>query len=209
MLVRFQAQRGDSARPWSVLGVSLGGMLALELGSRALPHCSGIVVANSSSPRLSWWWERLRPSAALAMLRAVTCTGTEAQREMHMLPLCVNGEAQREQAAAEWTRLATERPLPDRSFWAQLKAAKSWKAPAGCATPMLVLCSAQDRLCAARCSHALASWYGAELREHPSAGHDITTDDGAWVATTVAAWAAQRHASSSFADTTVNVPASR
>jgi predicted alpha/beta hydrolase family esterase len=53
-----------------------------------------------------------------------------------------------------------------------------------------VLVSAADGLVDPRCSQRLAQAWGAPMRKHPTAGHDLPLDDGAWVAREVAAWLA-------------------
>jgi hypothetical protein len=53
---------------------------------------------------------------------------------------------------------------------------------------MLVLAGAGDTLVDPRCSSELAAHWGTELRMHPTAGHDLPLDDGAWVAHEVSRW---------------------
>ncbi len=188
VLARFHAIRAGQ-RAWSVCGVSLGGMLAVDIAARNPPGLRGAVVMNSSAPQLSWTWERLTPGALFAMLRTITQRSVTA-RERIMMPLVVNDAAKLQKTMNEWVRLAGLRPLPSRSFFAQLFAAASWRAPATCSTPLLVLCSAGDRLVAPSCSHRLAKHYNCPLEEHPTAGHDITTDAPEWVAAAIVKWAA-------------------
>jgi hypothetical protein len=53
---------------------------------------------------------------------------------------------------------------------------------------VLVLCSAADTLVDPDCSRRIAAALGASLAVHPSAGHDLPLDDGAWMAEQVALW---------------------
>jgi pimeloyl-ACP methyl ester carboxylesterase len=84
--------------------------------------------------------------------------------------------------------LAAVRPLPARTFFAQMAAAARWRVPARCGVPLLVLASQQDELTSVECSRALAAHLGAALRIHPSAGHDLPTDDPVWAAARVREW---------------------
>ena len=73
LLRRFHARRADKDAPWGVVGISLGGMLALEIAARADQGALRCAVAiNSSGGRgFARPWERLRPRAAWGLLRAV------------------------------------------------------------------------------------------------------------------------------------------
>jgi hypothetical protein len=51
-----------------------------------------------------------------------------------------------------------------------------------------VLAGEHDRLVAVQCSKAVAKRWGVALQLHPSAGHDLTLDDGRWVAAAVRQW---------------------
>ena len=112
-----------------------------------------------------------------------------------MLPFLVADEAKRAAVLPVWTELASGQKRC--TFLAQLWAATTFRPPP--ADPaqrfperLLILSSAADRLVDPRCSADLARHYGAEHRAHPWAGHDLTTDDGEWVADAVAGFALQR-----------------
>jgi len=51
-----------------------------------------------------------------------------------------------------------------------------------------VLVSEQDQLVSADCSHAIARQWDVPIQVHPSAGHDLTLDDGPWVVQQVLLW---------------------
>ena len=74
-----------------------------------------------------------------------------------------------------------------RQLWAAARFSTPREAPR---LPLLVLVSAADGLVDPRCSQRLALAWGAELRTHPTAGHDLPLDDGAWVVREVGAWIA-------------------
>ena len=54
--------------------------------------------------------------------------------------------------------------------------------------PALFLAGTTDRLVDVECSRALARRFVAPLVEHPTAGHDLTSDEPGWVAEQVARW---------------------
>ncbi|MBE0437280.1 MAG: alpha/beta hydrolase, partial [Methylomicrobium sp.] len=57
--------------------------------------------------------------------------------------------------------------------------------------PILLLNGQGDRLVSPVCSEAIHKKWRIELRAHPWAGHDLTLDDGEWVATQIQDWVAQ------------------
>jgi pimeloyl-[acyl-carrier protein] methyl ester esterase len=200
VLLRWHAlrrERGISGA-WGVLGISLGGMLAVEIASRAGTGDVGeqlrcaVAINTSGGRRASPPWQRLLPGAAWGLLRCLV--SRPAAREAIMAPLTVNDASRREGALARWRALAAARPLPRRAFFAQLAAAATWLAPQRVGVPVLLLASRADRLTSFRCSEALRRHLGAHaccLALHDTAGHDLTTDDPEWVALRVRDWLAQ------------------
>jgi pimeloyl-ACP methyl ester carboxylesterase len=71
----------------------------------------------------------------------------------------------------------------------QVLAGLSYRASRGRpAAPLLLLCSQADDLVDWRCSQAISRAWGAPLRLHTRAGHDLPLDDGPWVARAVSDW---------------------
>jgi pimeloyl-ACP methyl ester carboxylesterase len=89
-----------------------------------------------------------------------------------------------------WTEIAHARPISGAAARAQLVAAMRWNAPARLTIPSLFIVGTTDRLVDASCSRALARRYSAPLVEHPTAGHDLSTDEPEWLATQLARWRA-------------------
>ena len=185
---RFNRQREGraAAGAFIVVGLSLGGMLALEISARGLPGLVGGVVINSSSPRGTWIWQRIRPVPFWSMLKTLV-QGTVA-RERTMIPFTMNNVEARQRSAAVREEIAVKRPVSGSTFWAQCMCAATWRPPKQCALPLLILASSADKLVHPVCSTVLAKQYGAALKCHPTAGHDITSDDGQWVQDSIVEW---------------------
>jgi pimeloyl-ACP methyl ester carboxylesterase len=171
------AANGPSS--WGVLGISLGGMIALEL-CRLLPgRIARAVVVNSSS-RLSGPATRFRPLAAARLARVLLCRD-DARREEIVLEVTsrlAQGERTRyARLAAEFTRDA---PMSPASVLMQLAAAARFSPPS-LVTPLLLVCSRRDGLVNPRCTRDLAAFYGCGFEEHPDAGHDLALDDPDWL----------------------------
>ena len=65
--------------------------------------------------------------------------------------------------------------------------------------PTLLLASVQDRLVSVACSRALARHWQCALQVHPTAGHDLPLDAGAWVVAQIDAWKKQALAQAGIA----------
>jgi pimeloyl-ACP methyl ester carboxylesterase len=172
-------------RRWSILGVSLGGMVALSWCARFATDFERCVVVNTSAADLSPPWHRLRPGSWPTVLRAFL--QAPSARERALLALTVHGDAGDRGALAEaFAAYFLERPPSRRSAWRQLLAASTSSLPATVAVPTLVLASEADRLVSWRCSARIAAELGAPLHVHPTAGHDLPQDDPEWLCARVA-----------------------
>ncbi len=180
------AARGISP-PYHLLGLSMGGMVAVAWGSTHPQELYGCVLINSSLGRFDPFYRRLRPGAYPALLSLVS--GTPAQQERAILRLTSRrGEAQAGVLEA-WLAYRRECPVSRRNALRQLFAAARYRAPTRRpAVPILVLASAQDALVNPRCSRHLAARWNTPLAIHPDAGHDLPLDDAAWVARQVRDW---------------------
>jgi len=182
---RLAAERTGGA--WSVLGVSLGGMVALSWCARFPGDFARAVVVNTSAADLSGPHERLHWRAYGDLVRAARSRAA-LERERMILELTVNDVAARAPTAVEWAAFVADAPVRRRTLVAQLLAAGRARSPATLPVPLLVLASFGDRLVAPACSWRLAARYGAELAVHPTAGHDLTRDAPEWVTSRVVEW---------------------
>ena len=172
---------------WSLLGLSLGGMLSLELCWLFPDRIQQAVIINASG-RLSERGARLRlgavPSFARLLLEA-----DPRRRERCLLeltsalpPAAKNGYVERA------VRIADESPVRRVAVMSQLlAAARFWPPPReGLRARVLFLASRNDALVSPASSRALARLYGAPYEEHPNAGHDLPLDDPHWLCERIA-----------------------
>lgn len=169
------------AGPRVLLAVSLGAMVALDWVRHDPRAFSHVVLINSSVKGLSWPWQRLRPGALLGLLPALTLAGPA--RERQILSVVSNSPEHYDELSTEWNTIAQARPISVANTLRQLLAALRFRLPAeGIHHPqVLVLASTRDRMVSVSCSRALAHYLRAPLVEHPTAGHDLTTDGPDWV----------------------------
>jgi pimeloyl-ACP methyl ester carboxylesterase len=173
-----------------VLGVSLGGMVTMEWAGRHPGELAGIVVGASSAGNVAPFWKRFSPGIlpriAVAGLRGV------AAREAAVVRTIINREDLWEETTALCREIQAARPVPTAVVRGQILSGARWKVAERLDVPALFLVGQGDRLTHPDCSRALAKRFGAPLSVHPTAGHDLTTDAGEWVAEELVRWRAQR-----------------
>ncbi|MVU78611.1 alpha/beta fold hydrolase [Nocardia sp. ET3-3] len=182
--IRSRFDPGDEK--WSLLGISLGGMMALNWSSRYPDDFHRCVVVNTGGPavfRLRGFNWGVLPVFAGRTLR------TDLEHESAVLALTANNPIlDRETLAHTWARYQSEaRPLPA-SILAQALAAATFRLPHHIPIPLLILASKADRLAPYHMSERLAARYSAPLHLHDKAGHDLPLDDAPWVCDTIADW---------------------
>jgi pimeloyl-[acyl-carrier protein] methyl ester esterase len=176
------AASGEPMARWSVVGLSLGGMIALELCRQYPERIQRGVIVNASS-RLSSARARLRLGAALGLVQAVL-SPDPVRRERRVLALTSTlPQALRDSYARTAAEFARDAPASRGAVLVQLLAAARFVPPARSqlAARLAFICARNDTLVNPRCSRDLATWYGVASEEHPWAGHDLPLDDPEWL----------------------------
>ena len=174
--------------PTALLGISLGGMVAMQWCARHPEDFQRLVLINSSAANLMPPWRRMQPRVMLDFLRLLR-TQNSTERERIILNFSCNHALQADPSMLEhWAALHRQTPIPLNHTIAQILAAIVFKAPKRLAMPILVATSQQDKLTHPNCSWALARRFDAELICHPSAGHDIPLDAPAWLINNIDQW---------------------
>lgn len=177
----------DIKPPYSLLAMSLGAMVAVDWSSRYPEEITTNVLINTSMRPFSPFYQRLRPANYGALLKLAFSDATSEAWERTVLRLTSNLAS--DGILPHWTSMRKERPVSRANALRQLIAAAGFRAPeTRPPTPTLILASEKDHLVSIECSKALAKHWHCALRVHTSAGHDLTLDDGPWVATQVRAW---------------------
>jgi len=177
---RFLEQSyGSRPRPFGLIGLSLGGMAALNWAQQRPQDCAALVLINTSSS-FSLPWQRLRP-ANWPVIARLLLSRDLSLRERNILALTSN-RAIASHVATDWARLQQERPVTRANVIRQLYAASTFRPDnQSPPVPTLVLASKADRLVDWRCSQKLAQHWQWEFACHESAGHDLPLDDPDWV----------------------------
>jgi pimeloyl-ACP methyl ester carboxylesterase len=180
---RWLALPGEG--PWGLCAVSLGGMVAMEWCGAHPADFDALVLVNTSAANLSVPWRRMRLRVLPQVLRALV-EQDRAAREERILGITTRMRADLPALAREWAGYFAERPMSRWNVLRQLTAASRFRAPSALRPRTLVLSGAQDPFTDPGCPKRLAAHFGAELRVHPRAGHDLATDDPDWLAAEVA-----------------------
>ena len=184
---RLRAQEFEP--PYRLLAMSMGAMVAVDWAVRATEELGGCVLINTSLRPFSPWYRRLRPANYAALLALAVTPGLGNGYERTILRLTSRNPAAAADVLDDWSGLRRTRPVSAANALRQLLAAARYRAPlAPPAVPLLVLTSRRDQLVDSRCSQELARRWRAEIAIHPTAGHDLTLDDPAWVADQIDRW---------------------
>ncbi|PIT99233.1 MAG: alpha/beta hydrolase [Bdellovibrionales bacterium CG10_big_fil_rev_8_21_14_0_10_45_34] len=175
--------------PCGILGLSLGGMVALEWLSKYPKDFESGVVINSSASDIGPFWKRLRPQAMRSLVEVVR-KETHEDREREILKIVSNLRQDDAKVLEEWHKATSSAPVSITNAAAQLAAGASFKTPKHIAAALVILSSAEDKMVDEASSYLLAKRLDCKHFSHPTAGHDLTLDDPKWVAQHVAKYAA-------------------
>jgi len=191
MVERCRAQLSGQgiAPPYHLLAMSLGAMVAVAWAARHPEEIRGCVLINTSLRPFSPFHRRLKPGNYLRLLKLAWPGGSERDRESAILALTSRHAERPAEILENWIAYRRQYPVSARNALRQLRAAMRYRAPrAKPQAPILVLGSRHDALVDSSSSRQLATRWHTALAEHPTAGHDLPLDDGAWVAEQVKRW---------------------
>ena len=193
---RLQLQQAGIAPPYSLLALSLGGMVALTWATLYPQELRRCVLVNTSMRPYSPFYRRLRWQNYGAIVRQLLRGGQRAQEQLILCLTSNSGDAtQRAALVQQWLAYQQECPVSRRNALRQLWAAARFRAPPQRpALPLLLIASAGDRLVDHRCTLGLAQAWQMPALLHPDAGHDLPLDAGAWLAQQIADWVASAKA---------------
>lgn len=185
---RHQLRELGIAPPYYVVAMSLGAMVAVAWATRNPEDIAGCVLINTSLRSFSSFHHRLRPQNYLK-LASLLLPGCDPHFQESIILQITSNHPISPEKLSEWSGYARQNPVSSRNALRQLIAANRYQPPsAKPLPPVLILCSAQDRLVDSRCSRTLAVRWHSAFAEHLSAGHDLPLDDAPWVAGQIRCW---------------------
>lgn len=172
--------------PIGIIGLSLGGMLALDWMAVS-GEVAAVVVINTSC-RQCPLRQRLTLRALILALK-ILLSRDEERREQLVLQMVSRRHSNNREMIKRWASIQRDRPVTWDTVRRQLKAAAAFDLPdSHFDTPGLVLFSRADQMVSFHCSEYIAGFYGWLSRAHDSAGHDIPLDDPRWVVEKIIGW---------------------
>lgn len=174
-----QAATAHLPRPLGLIGMSLGGMVAIDWAFSRPADLAGVVLIGTSTA-LSRPWDRMKPANWFKVIRLLAA-GNPAQREREILRLTSNRPLH-DALEASWVAIQRQHPVSRANVMRQLYAAARFQSPLSAPdVPGLLLVSTADRLVDYRCTQRLALAWDWPQALHPDAGHDLVLDDPDWV----------------------------
>lgn len=178
--------------PVSLVGMSLGAAVLSDWANRYPAEVEAGVLINPSLRPFSELFRKPRPLNYLGLLLLSLSRFSARMREERVLSLTTR-LTPTQAVIDRWVELQRQYPLGVRNTARQLLASMRYRASrTRPGSPMLLLCSKADGLVDWRCSQAISRAWGAPLRLHTQAGHDLPLDDPQWVARAVADWLRDR-----------------
>jgi pimeloyl-ACP methyl ester carboxylesterase len=175
----------------TLLGLSMGSMVAAEWAARYPDELRGSLLVNGSARGLTPPWRRLNLPAWMPLLASLLPGRSAYAREAALLRLC--SEAPVENTAPQWASYAIDCPTSALNAIRQLWAAARWRLPQQRPrVPLLVVTSTRDRLVSSEASAAIAHCWNMPLVAHPAAGHELGLDAPEWLARQCASFALSR-----------------
>ena len=171
-----------------VIGISMGGMIALDWAQRFPREVRGLVLINSSTGSQPLWW-RLRPGVWLNVISALIAP-THA-REARVLSIVSNHRTDYAQQLTRWLDIQQQRPVSRATIVTMLRAAARFRPQVSCRVSGLILASQNDRMVSVRASEAIARHFHWPILRHETAGHDLPLDDPEWVTEQISKWLAE------------------
>ncbi len=174
-------------KPFSILALSMGGMVALDWAQHAPEgEIQNLVLINTSSG-FSPFWQRMRPGVWPKLIRLLIRREL-FERERDLLRLTSNRVPPLE-LIKQWYRIQRQRPVSVHNAGRQIAAAARFKPASKRPMPeALLLASRGDRMVHWKCSADLEQRWQWTLKLHPDAGHDLVVDDPDWIIRQLLAW---------------------
>ena len=161
------------------IGVSLGGLVGMQLMASSPQMFEKLIMINCSHPKLSKTHERIKFIPAFSILFQKFKNLGNCEREI--LNRTINNSNLVNSLVSKAEKIYTVQPWSITQLISQLLLAMRCKKIVEKAESTTILCSKNDRLVSYLCSQKLSSTLDCELFINDTAGHDLTTEDPDWV----------------------------
>ncbi|WP_418358198.1 alpha/beta fold hydrolase [Shewanella basaltis] len=171
-----------------LVGVSMGGMLALTLAAQKPARVRRVVLINSSAANLSPWYYRFQlwglvMSLCVVSVRAIKTYWSKRELpnknqwfEAIVLTLTSQHFSKRAEVVEAWGMLRSQCRTSLANGLHQLYACARFHCPVLLPVPVSVIVANQDKLAHPKCSEKLAVFYQTQLHKIDDCGHDASLD---------------------------------
>ncbi len=172
----------------NLIGISMGGMVALELARLYPEKVRCLVLINSSFKPYAHFYQRLKPAAYSSFLKA-WCSPFQRYSERQILELSSNFRQRERALLDQWLILRHQQKPSHIAALRQVIAASRFSFPyLKPIEHVLLVASKQDRIVDYRCSENVAKEWEVPLALHHFAGHDLPLDSPEWLTTEIIRW---------------------
>ncbi|MCL1094296.1 alpha/beta fold hydrolase [Shewanella kaireitica] len=163
----------------NIIGLSMGGMIAIEMARLSPDKVSKVVVINTSAANLSPWFRRFNIYAVIDAYRTRNRDSGLDWSEATALKISSEHLGANLAIAKKWTKLRQENRVRLHNAVRQLWACACFKCCDSLQQPIFVFSGVLDKLVSPDCSQSIADHYRCQLIEFDNAGHDISLDSSA------------------------------
>lgn len=164
------------SQPIYLVGLSMGGMLAMTMAQQHPERIAHAFILNSSAANLSGWYERFK---ILNVIKAFVCRKRGEKLNMieaTIARLTSYRHGRDHQLILQWSQLRRQQHPSIQNACRQLWAAFRYQAPTERVSAVTIICGDRDALVSMKSSQALARHFNCELMVLAYCGHDIALD---------------------------------
>ncbi|MBQ4891535.1 alpha/beta hydrolase [Shewanella sp. MMG014] len=170
------AKNPDYSRELVVVGVSMGGMIALEMARQRHKQVRHAVLINSSAANLSPWYQRFQ---LMPLVNAIW--HRHKAKELSFVESCVLNyttvtKAHDEKVIKDWGNMRSQLHSRVLNGARQIYAAARYQCSWFGHCKVSIIVANQEKLANPKCSEALAKFYHTELLRVDHCGHDASLD---------------------------------
>lgn len=180
-MIRKKSRFVKDQKSFSILGISLGGMLALKWAELFPQEILTLFIVNSSLSQLSPFYRRLQLRQVPHILKTLR-ESDFIEREKMILSMTSNEPQKIQDQLLPMAAFSQQYQVSRMSFIRQLRLASQVQIQNQICAKVKIICSQEDRLVHSSCSTKLAQYFDGKSLIHPTAGHDLPLDDPQWLA---------------------------
>lgn len=185
--VEFLRKHLHPGGPLILIGISMGGMIALRWAEMYPGEIQKVFIINSSAKNLSTANERFNLGLWSRVLKILLTRDME-KKERLILSITTNmlSPERIKELGQTFKQVQIDHPVSKKSSLNQLLAASKFQIFSGPKVPVHVIYSQKDRLVSPVCSKRLAELLKAQSHIHAEAGHDLPLDAPEWLLSVLA-----------------------